>query len=128
MEERIDRAEEESEAILRAVRRAGKATDQSRRMGSGALRALRGTLAATWRLARWTRGDGNRCQTTPARSADFIILAAGPVNYDRLWTGLGGLEPSKEEDRILRWLAKCDEPTIAPIALLFERLRARNQK
>ncbi len=43
--------------------------------------------------------------------------------YDRLRAALGDLQPSPREERILRWLAGLDEPTVEPIAELFERLR-----
>lgn len=51
-----------------------------------------------------------------------------PCLYDRLRTALGDLEPTATEDRILHWLAGCDQPTVEPIASLFERLRASPRK
>jgi hypothetical protein len=47
-----------------------------------------------------------------------------PCLYDRLRSALGDVEPTPEEDRILHWLAGLDERTVAPLASLFERLRA----
>ncbi len=47
-----------------------------------------------------------------------------PCLYDRLRAALGDLEPTPVEDRILHWLAGVDQPTVEPIATLFERLRA----
>jgi hypothetical protein len=43
--------------------------------------------------------------------------------YARLREALGELQPTIEQDQILKWLAGLDEPTVEPIATLFERLR-----
>jgi hypothetical protein len=35
--------------------------------------------------------------------------------------------PTDAEERVLRWLAGLDEPTVEPLATLFEKLRARRR-
>lgn len=66
--------------------------------------------------------SGTRCPNCNA-----IISPPGPrphrCLYDRLRAALGDIEPTAEQDRILRWLAGWDEATVEPIATLCERLR-----
>jgi hypothetical protein len=47
-------------------------------------------------------------------------------DYDVLLEELAGVELTPYEDRIVRWLAGWDQPTLAAVVSIFRKLRVRS--